>query len=155
MSKIAVFPGSFDPFTKGHEEIVNRSLEVFDKVIIAVGENSQKKYLFSSESRLKQIKSIFSDPNKVEIKQFDGLTVDFVNDQKANVILRGLRNSSDFVFERSIAQMNQKLKSVDTYFLMATPEFAPISSSIVREINKNGGDISEFVTNAHLLSYTI
>ena len=154
MSKVVVFPGSFDPFTKGHEEIVNRGLELFDKVIIAIGENSQKKYLFSRESRIEHIRSIFTDKNDVEIKSFSGLTVDFVKAENTNLILRGLRNSSDFNFERTIAQMNHAIKDVESIFLMTNPELSAINSSVIRDIKKNGGDISQFVTNDQLLAYS-
>ncbi|MCB0478384.1 MAG: pantetheine-phosphate adenylyltransferase [Crocinitomicaceae bacterium] len=153
MSKVVVFPGSFDPFTKGHEEIVNRGLEIFDKVIIAIGENSQKNYLFSLESRIQHIASIFEGMENVEIKSFTGLTVDFVSAQNTNLILRGLRNSSDFNFERTIAQMNHEIKDVESVFLMTTPELSAINSSVIRDIKKNGGDISKFVTNDHFLAY--
>lgn len=153
MSKVVVFPGSFDPFTKGHEEIVNRGLEIFDQVIIALGENSQKKYLFSKESRIQHIQSIFEEQPNVEIKTFTGLTVDFVKSQNTNLILRGLRNSSDFNFERTIAQMNHEIQDVESVFLMTTPELSAINSSVIRDIKKNGGDISKFVTNDHLLAY--
>lgn len=153
MSKTAVFPGSFDPFTKGHEEIVNRGLEIFDKVIIAIGENSQKKYLFSLESRIQHIESIFEGQSNVEVKSFTGLTVDFVKSQKANLILRGLRNSSDFNFERTIAQMNHAIQDIESIFLITTPELSAINSSVIRDIKKNGGDISQFVTNDYLLAY--
>ena len=153
MNKTAVFPGSFDPFTKGHEEIVNRGLQIFDKIIIALGENSQKRYLFSRESRITHIQSIFEHQKNVEIKTFTGLTVDFVKEQNTNLILRGLRNSSDFNFERTIAQMNKKIKGVESIFLMTTPELSAINSSVIRDIKKNGGDISKFVTNDHILAY--
>lgn len=154
MSKIVVFPGSFDPFTKGHEEIVNRGLSIYDKVIIALGENSQKNYLFSLDSRINHIRSIFKDEKKVEVKSFTGLTVDFVKNEGTDVILRGLRNSNDFNFERTIAQMNMKIKGVESVFLISSPELSAINSSVVRDIKKNGGDISQFVTNDDLLAYT-
>lgn len=153
MSKVVVFPGSFDPFTKGHEEVVNRGVEIFGKVIIAIGENSQKKYLFSKESRIAHIQSIYSGNTNVEVKTFTGLTVDFVRSQNTNLILRGLRNSSDFNFERTIAQMNKEIKEVESVFLMSTPELSALNSSVIRDIKKNGGDISKFVTNDQLLAY--
>jgi len=153
MSKIVVFPGSFDPFTKGHEEIVNRGVEIFGKVIIAIGENSQKKYLFSKDSKIAHIESIFSGNSNVEVKTFKGLTVDFVRSQNTNLILRGLRNSSDFNFERTIAHMNKEIKEVESVFLMSTPELSAVNSSVIRDVKKNGGDISKFVTNDHLLAY--
>lgn len=153
MEKVVVFPGSFDPFTKGHEEIVYRGLEIFDRVIIAIGENSQKNYLFSQESRIQHIQSIFLGQENIAIKSFTGLTVDFVKSQNTNLILRGLRNSSDFNFERTIAQMNHEIQDVESVFLMTTPELSAINSSVIRDIKKNGGDISKFVTNDHILAY--
>jgi pantetheine-phosphate adenylyltransferase len=153
MSKTVVFPGSFDPFTKGHEEIVNRGLAIFDEVIIAIGENSQKKYLFSLESRKTHIQSIFDNEPKVRIESFTGLTVDFVKANGTDLVLRGLRNSSDFNFEKTIAQMNKEIQDVESIFLMTTPELSAINSSVIRDIKKNGGDISKFVTNDHLLAY--
>lgn len=152
MKKIAVFPGSFDPFTKGHEDIVNRFLPLFDEVIIAIGVNQQKKYMFSLDSRKKHIQSLFENVDAVRVDTFDQLTVDYCKENQAQYLIRGIRNAIDSDYEQAIAQMNAKLADVETVFLMCNPEFAPISSSIVREIKKNNGDISQFVTNAeHLI----
>lgn len=151
MKKIAVFPGSFDPFTKGHENIVRRCLPLFDEIIIAIGVNETKKYFFKSESRLAHIQSLFTDAPKVKIENFNKLTVDFCKDKMAQYLIRGIRNTTDADYERSIAQMNFDLGGIETIFLMSNPTLSPISSTIVREIKKNKGDISKFVTNAEQL----
>lgn len=151
MKRIAVFPGSFDPFTKGHEDIVNRFLPLFDSIIIAIGVNQQKKYLFSLESRKKHIESLFINSDKVKVESFDKLTVDLCKEKGAQYLIRGIRNATDSDYEQAIAQMNSKISNVETLFLMCSPEFAPVSSSIVREIKKNKGDISSFVTNGEIL----
>lgn len=147
MSRIAVFPGSFDPITKGHESIVKRALPLFDKVIVALGTNSEKKdAFFSLEKRIKWIKQVFKDEPKVEVHEYSGLTVDFCIKMNARFILRGLRTSADFEFERAIAQTNRFLKpDVETMFLLTTPEHTHITSTIVREVIKNNGDASIFV----------
>ncbi len=146
----AVFPGSFDPFTKGHEAIVNRASNYFDKIYIAIGENSKKNSFFEMEKRIKHIESLFSS-NKIEILTFKGLTVNLCREIGADIILRGLRDGKDFEYEKSIAQMNFKMSGIDTFFLLTNEDLSSINSSIVREIFKNGGDISCFVTNPHLL----
>lgn len=151
MKRIGVFPGSFDPFTKGHEDIVLRFLEVFDEVIIAIGVNTTKKYFYSLESRLSHIESLFKDHDKVRVEAFNSLTVDFCKEKEAQYLLRGIRNAADADYERSIAQMNQDLSGIETLFLMCDPALAHINSSIVREIKKNKGDISKFVTNDEVL----
>ena len=150
MSRIAVFPGSFDPITKGHESIVKRALPLFDKVIIAIGVNSEKKdSFFSLEKRISWIKQVFKDEPSVELYEYTGLTVDFCKKMNANFILRGLRTSADFEFERAIAQTNRFLKpDIETLFLLTTPEHSHITSSIVREIIKNNGDASIFVPDS-------
>lgn len=148
MSKIAVFPGSFDPITKGHESIINRAIPLFDKIIVAVGINSEKKYFYSLEKRIQSLEAVFKNQPKVEIASYSGLTVDFCKKVNAKYILRGLRTSSDFEFERAIAQMNKSMMNeVETIFMLTTPEFSAISSSIVRDIIRNGGDASQFVPN--------
>ncbi|UKN01437.1 pantetheine-phosphate adenylyltransferase [Paracrocinitomix mangrovi] len=151
MERIGVFPGSFDPFTKGHEDIVRRFIPLFDKIIIAIGENSSKKYMFSLESREKHIKALFADAPIVEVEIYHKLTVEFCKEKKAQYLLRGIRNATDADYERSIAQMNFDISGIETLFLMCDPSLAPINSSIVREIKKNNGDISPFVTNDELL----
>lgn len=150
MKKIAVFPGSFDPFTKGHETIVQEALLLFDEVIIAVGVNSKKKYLFSLERRIEHIRSLF-DSEKIKVVSFQGLTVDLCREMDARFIVRGLRNSIDFEYEKSIAHMNKDLSGIETVFFLTAPNYAGINSSIVREIYLNEGDISKFVTKPEML----
>lgn len=151
MKSIGVFPGSFDPFTKGHEDIVRRFVPLFDEVIIAIGVNSKKQYMFTQESRQNHIEELFKDESKVSVETFQGLTVDFCKQKKAQYLLRGIRNATDADYERSIAQMNQQLSGIETLFLMCDAALSPINSSIVREIKKNNGDISAFVTKDELL----
>ena len=146
MDRTAVFPGSFDPFTVGHEAIVKRALQLFDKVIIAVGENADKKNLFSIEMRIKMISMVFADDSRVEVISFRGLTVDFCRRYKAHYIVRGLRTSSDFEYERAMGQMNRKMApEIDTVFLLTSTEHTPVSSTVIRDIIRNGGDVSAFV----------
>ncbi len=152
MKKIAVFPGSFDPFTVGHKSIVDRALNMFDEIIIAIGYNSEKSGFFPLEKRVEWIKQTFKDNRKIKVITYQGLTVDFCKKNNANYILRGLRTSEDFEYERAIAQMNKKLlPETETVFLLTSPEHTPISSSIVREIFKHGGDISEFIPEGIIL----
>ena len=147
--KAAVFPGSFDPFTKGHEDVVRKGLDLFDKIYVAIGVNSTKKYLFDLEQRKKWIADVFQGDERVEVITFEGLTVDLCERLEAGFILRGLRNPADFQYESNIAQMNAKLKpKVQTVLLLCDPAHSAINSSIVREIFKNGGDVSHFVPNS-------
>jgi len=144
--KIAVFPGSFDPITLGHLDIVHRALPLFDKIIIAVGTNATKKYMFPEEQRINWIKETFKDENKVIIDAYKGLTIEYCERQNAQFILRGLRNPSDFEFEKAIAQTNRKLKKdLETVFLLTASGLSSISSSIVRDVMRNNGDYSQFV----------
>ena len=146
MTKIAIFPGSFSPFTVGHQSVVNRALPLFDKIIIAIGINSEKNQYFSIEERIKWINDIYVNNTKIEVKFYEGLTVDFCKKENAKYILRGLRDSHDFKFEKGIAQMNKDLnKEVETIFIITPPEISHISSSIVRDIIKNGGDVRKFI----------
>ncbi|MHC1732759.1 MAG: pantetheine-phosphate adenylyltransferase [Bacteroidales bacterium] len=146
MDKIAVFPGSFDPFTVGHESIVRRALALFDRVIIAVGENAEKKNLFSIEMRLKMIAKVFEGESRVEITRFSGLTVEFCRRHNARYIVRGLRTAADFEYERAMGHMNWKMApEIDTVFLLTSTEHTPVNSTIVRDIIKHGGDASMFV----------
>lgn len=144
--KIAVFPGSFDPITLGHVDLVQRALPLFDKVIVAIGVNNQKKALFTLEKRLSWLKDVFKDEPKVEIGHFEGLTVNYCKEKNARFLMRGLRSSSDFDYEKIISQLNFILgDSVETIFLISNPEFSYVSSTIVREIITGKGDVSKFV----------
>jgi pantetheine-phosphate adenylyltransferase len=149
MKKIAVFPGSFDPFTIGHEGIVRRALSLFDEIIIAVGANALKKSYFPLETRKEMISKVFIDEPRVKVDHYEGLTVDYCIRKGAKYILRGLRTAADFEFERAIAQVNKALKSdVESVFLLTVPEHTPINSTIVRDIIRSGGDASKFVPAA-------
>jgi pantetheine-phosphate adenylyltransferase len=146
MKKTAVFPGSFDPFTIGHESIVKRALDIFDEIIIAVGSNALKKNYYSLATRKEMIKKVFRDEPRVRIDHFEGLTVDYCKKVGTSFILRGLRTSADFEFERAIAQVNRAMApGVESVFLLAVPEHTPINSTIIRDIIRNGGDASQFV----------
>lgn len=146
MKKIAVFPGSFDPITKGHESIVLRALPLFDGIVVAVGENTEKQSFFPLEVRMRWIQEVFSAHAAVHVMSYQGLTIDFCRELKAPYIIRGLRTSADFEFERSIGQMNKKMyPELETVFLLTTPEFTALNSSIVRDIIRHGGDASSFV----------
>jgi len=146
MSKIALFPGSFDPITRGHESVIRRAMPLFDTIIVAIGENSEKSGYFSIENRIEWIRTVFADDPGIRIETYTGLTVDYCRKVGAKYILRGLRTAADFEFERSIGQMNKAMfPELETVFLLCTPEYTALSSSIVREIHRNGGDISQFV----------
>ncbi|MFH1121407.1 MAG: pantetheine-phosphate adenylyltransferase [Bacteroidota bacterium] len=152
MIKRAVFPGSFDPITKGHENIIRRAIPLFDEIIVAVGLNIEKKGYFRSEDRIRWIETVFADCPKIRVKSYSGLTVDFCREVDASYILRGLRTSADFEFERTVGQVNKKLYPVlETIFLLTTPEYTSINSSIVRDVYKNGGDVSLFIPDAVVL----
>ena len=150
MKKIALFPGSFDPFTKGHEDVVNKSLELFDEMVIGIGVNSSKKYFFDLDKRVKHIESLFEN-KKIKVLTYQKLTVDFCKDINANFIVRGLRDNKDFEYEKSIAHMNTEISNIQTIFLLTAQNYGAINSSIVREIFKNKGNIDSFVTNPNLL----
>ena len=144
--KIAVFPGSFDPITAGHVDLVQRALPLFDKIIIAIGVNSQKNTLFTLEQRQTWIRSVFAAEPKVEVDTFEKLTADYCRKVNADWILRGLRNASDFDYEKTISQLNFIVgNGIETFFLISPPQFSHISSTIVREIIKGGGDASPFL----------
>ena len=146
IKRIALFPGSFDPFTIGHYDIVERALPMFDKIIIAIGFNSDKEGFFKLDDRIAWIKTAFKHEEKVEVLSYEGLTVDFCHKVGAEFILRGLRTASDFEYERAIAQMNRKLyPDLESVFLLTAPEHTPISSTIVRDIIRHGGDATEFL----------
>jgi len=148
MKKIAIFPGSFDPITLGHESIVRRAMPVFDKIIIAIGYNADKDSFFSLEERKDFIKQVFSDCKNIEVDHYEGLTVDYCKKVNAKYILRGLRTSSDFEYERAIAQSNKAMyNGIETVFLLTMPEHTPINSTIVRDVLRHGGDASMFIPN--------
>ena len=148
--KRAIFPGSFDPITLGHIDIIHRGLLLFDEIIVAIGVNANKKYMFSLEDRKKHLNEAFSNP-KIKVKTYTGLTVDFCKSENAGFILRGLRNSIDFTYEQSIAQTNASLASIETIFLVSTPSISNISSSIVRDVIRNGGDYTKMVPRSVLV----
>ncbi len=144
MMKIAVFPGSFDPITKGHVDIINRALPLFDKIIIAIGIHLEKQPFFSLETRKNQIAQVFQD-SKIEIDSYSGLTGKYCIDKKAQYIIRGIRNSIDFEYEKDFAQNNAQLFGIETVFLMTKPELSHISSTIVRDLLKNKGSVQHLI----------
>ena len=146
MKRIAVFPGSFDPITKGHEDVILRAVPLFDEIVVAIGTNSSKKYYFDLERRLEMIRFTFKDEPKIKVDTYKGLTVDYCKQIGATHLLRGLRTAADFEFERSIAHVNQTLvPELDTVFLLSLQEFSAINATIVRDILFNCGDASRFV----------
>lgn len=150
--KIAVFPGSFDPITIGHYDLVKRALPLFDKIIVAVGINTQKKYLFDLDKRKNMLHSVFSEYPSIEIDTFQNLTAQYCNKMGAKYILRGLRNGSDFDYEKTISQINHIVgNGLETMFFISQPEYSHISSSIVREIILGGGDATPFLPEKLIL----
>ncbi|WP_456461319.1 pantetheine-phosphate adenylyltransferase [Lutibacter sp.] len=143
--KRAIFPGSFDPITLGHVDIINRALPLFDEIIIAIGINADKKYMFSLEERINFIKKTYKNEPKIKVETYTGLTIDICTKLNVDFILRGLRNPADFEFEKAIAQTNRKMSTIETVFLLTSAETSYISSSIVRDILRNGGNIKDFV----------
>lgn len=141
----AVFPGTFDPITLGHVDIIKRALPLFDKLIIAIGVNADKKTMFSLDERIKFIEDVFKNESRIKVKSYTGLTANFCKNEKAQFIVRGLRNSIDFAYEQSIAQANAKVNGVDSIFLISSPEYSHISSSIVRDIARHGGDYQDLI----------
>ena len=146
MKKVALFPGSFDPFTKGHADIVMRGLKLFDEIIIGIGTNTAKKRYFSLEMMTEKIRETFKDNAHVRIISYDDLTANAAIEHGANFLLRGLRNTTDFEYENTISQVNRQLeKDLETVFLITSPDYAPISSTIVRELHRYGADISPYL----------
>ena len=143
--KCAVFPGSFDPITLGHLDILERSIPLFDEIIIGVGSNSEKKYMFPLSKRMAFIEEIFSEYKSVSVAKYQGLTIEFCKKVQANFIIRGLRNPADFEFEKAIAHTNRKLSGIETVFLLTSAKTSFISSSIVREVISNRGDYTQLV----------
>lgn len=149
MKRIAIFPGSFDPITKGHVDIISRAVSLFDEIIIAIGHNSAKKSMFTLEERISQIEATFSDLPSVSVQTYEGLTIEFCKKVNAKYILRGMRSEHDFEFERSIALMNTAMNNeIETIFLVSKAEYSAISSTIVRDIMRNGGDAKQFLPEA-------
>lgn len=144
----ALFPGSFDPITLGHADIINRGLKVFDEVVIAIGINAEKTYMFPLEQRLKFIKDAFKDQPQVKVMTYEGLTIDFCKKIDSEFILRGLRNPADFEFEKAIAHTNRKLSNIETVFLLTAASTSYISSSIVRDVIRNKGDYTVLVPDS-------
>lgn len=145
MERIAVFPGSFDPITLGHFDIIERAVPLFDKIIVAIGQNAQKNYMFSLEQRKKWLEESLKPFSNVEVDVYEGLTVDYCKKMGAPFILRGLRNPADFEFEKAIAHTNRKLSQIETVFLLTSSGNSYISSSIVRDVIRNGGDYTVLV----------
>jgi pantetheine-phosphate adenylyltransferase len=151
MKKIALFPGSFDPFTKGHESVIHKALPLFDEIVIGIGINTSKNYFFELEKRKNQIEHIYKDVSKIQVTTYQKLTVEYCQEIDARYILRGLRDTNDFEYEKAIAQMNLQISGIETVFFMTDPAVAPISATIVREIARNNGAISSFVSLSELL----
>ncbi len=146
MERIAIFPGSFDPITRGHEDIINRAAPLFDKIIVSIGRNREKKNYFRIEKRLEFLETVFAGNPKIIVDTYEGLTVDYCKKMGAKFILRGLRTSADFEFERSIGQVNRKLyPEIETVFFLTHPEYTALNSSVVRDILTHGGDPSMFI----------
>ena len=146
MSKIAIFPGSFDPFTKGHHDIVIRGLHLFDEIVVALGYNSNKTRYFDLDLMVIHIKEVFKDNPRVQVVIYDELTAQLAVKYGAKFLLRGLRNTTDFEYENTIGQVNSNINpELDTVFLITSPKFAYISSSIIREVHKYGGDIADYL----------
>ena len=151
--RTAIFPGSFDPITIGHQDILKRALPLFDEIIVAIGKNSSKQNYFPLEQRKKWVEQVFAGEPKVRVETYTGLTVEFCKKMKANFILRGLRTSADFEFEKAIAQNNHMMvPEVETIFILPVPELSAINSTIVRDIIRNGGDARRFVPEGINLS---
>ena len=151
MMKKAVFPGSFDPITLGHVDLIYRGLEIFDEIIIAIGVNADKKQLLPLEDKIQQIKNTFINEPRIKVASYKGLTIDFCKSVNSKYILRGLRNSSDFNYEQSIAQTNSSLSKIESVFLISSPQLAHISSTIVRDIIKNEGDYKSLVPESVII----
>ena len=146
--KRALFPGSFDPITLGHFDIIKRGIKLFDEVVVAIGINAEKKYMFTLDQRLKFMEETFKDQPKVKVMTYQGLTIDFCKKIDAQFILRGLRNPADFEFEKAIAHTNRKLSNIETVFLLTAASTSYISSSIVRDVIRNNGDYTVLVPDS-------
>lgn len=151
--KRALFPGSFDPITLGHQDIITRALDLFDEIVVAIGVNGDKNYMFSIEQRKEFIEKAFADESKVKVTTYQGLTVDYCKEIDAQFILRGLRNPADFEFEKAIAHTNRKLSKIETVFLLTAARTSFISSSIVRDVIRNQGDYTVLVPDSVRVEY--
>jgi pantetheine-phosphate adenylyltransferase len=146
MERICLFPGTFDPITRGHVDVIDRAVSLFDKLVIGIGANSSKQPMFSVEQRCEWIREIFKDEPRIEVHGYDGLTVDYCKKINAHYILRGIRYIADFEYEKAIADMNRMLSpDIETLFLTCSPEFSTISSTLVRDVIRNNGNVSLFV----------
>jgi pantetheine-phosphate adenylyltransferase len=146
MQRICLFPGTFDPITKGHVDVIKRAVGLFDKLVIGIGSNSSKQPMFSVEQRCDWIREIFKNEPRIEVSGYEGLTIDYCRKVKANYILRGIRYISDFEYEKAIADMNRMLSpDIETIFLTCSPEYSTISSTLVRDVIRNKGNVSLFV----------
>ncbi len=146
MERIALFPGTFDPVTLGHTDIINRALPLFDKLVIGIGRNSNKTAMFSETQRLQWLQGIYINEPKIKVVVYDGLTVSCCKSIGANFIVRGIRYVNDFEYEKAIADMNRSLaKNVETIYLTCLPEFTSVASTLVRDVIRNGGDVSKFL----------
>lgn len=145
MDRICLFPGTFDPVTLGHTDIINRALPLFDKLVIGIGRNSNKTAMFSEDQRLSWLKEIYKGESKISALAYDGLTVNCCKAIGADFILRGIRYVNDFEYEKAIADMNRSLEKVETIFLTCLPEFTSVASTLVRDVIRNGGDVSKFL----------
>ena len=143
--RIGILVGSFDPYTIGHDSLVKRALPLFDKIVIGVGYNERKKYMQTTETRVETIRQIYKEEEKIEVKQYNDLTVDFARREGAEFIIKGVRSVKDFEYERDIAVMNKKLSGVETVLLFTDPQYSAVSSSVVRELLAFGKDVSEFL----------
>ena len=153
MQRIWLFPGTFDPVTLGHTDIINRAIPLFDKVVVGIGRNINKVPMFSEEQRLQWVKEIYKDQPKVDAVLYDGLTVSCCKLVGAKFILRGIRYVNDFEYEKAIADMNRSLdKEIETVFLTCLPQFTSVASTLVRDVIKNGGDVSQFLPQVGKLS---
>lgn len=148
--KVAIFPGSFDPFTVGHASIVERGLPMFDRIVIGIGVNDSKRSLYTPEERVEAIRAIYADESRIKVVAYNDLTVDLVRREQAQFILRGLRSVKDFEYERDIAAMNNRLSGVETVMLFTEARYAEISSSVVRELIAFGKDVSEFLPGRYI-----
>jgi pantetheine-phosphate adenylyltransferase len=146
MQRICLFPGTFDPITIGHLDIINRSIRLFDKLVIGIGRNANKAAMFSEEQRLQWIKEIYKDNSKIDSVVYDGLTIKCCREVGANFILRGIRYVNDFEYEKAIADMNRSLdQNIETIFLTCLPQYTSVASTLVRDVIRNGGDVKQFL----------